>query len=164
MQVPPEEERFAKNAAIMAEAIYTGMKKLNDDGHNVDLNMIQLAIAVIKNFNPHDLIQGFITNGHDTCWDKIRDRDETFFIENVTTIFAPLPMDMVLIFKDLFLAVDKNNKPIVSNDLKQSIWKLFDAMVKIAIKYIHKHRKSNTAFFSQVQLHSHANKWQVDLN
>jgi len=164
MQVPPEEERFAKNAVIMAEAIYMGMKKLNDEGHtDVNLPFIQLAIAMIKDFDRHDLIQGFIKNGHDQCWDKIKARDETFFVDNVTSIFAPLPMNMVIIFKDLFIAVDKQGKPIVSHDLKQSIWQLFDAMIKIAIKYIHKQRKTDISFFKEVQLHQHAATWQVQL-
>jgi hypothetical protein len=177
MSVAPEEERFAKNTTIMAQAIHESVQKLYNAGYQtVDPNVVAFAVTVISAFDKHFLIQGFIENSHTKCWDSIKKRDEKFFIENANEVFKYLPMDKVNLFKDLFLTKDSQGNSVVSQSLKNQLWELFDAMIKISIKYIHKNRTPysyqspegvfNTygaSFFNEVDLNHHASVWGVKL-
>lgn len=165
MQQPAEEERFKSNAIVMTKALQTGLQKLKNEGYEVDLTVVTMASALIVGFQPHYLITEFIKNSHMKCWDKIKERDEKFFVENVSTIFEYLPMDSVNLFKDLFLTKDIHGQNVISQKLKNEIWSLFDAMIKISIKYIHKHRKMvdgryTVSFFDDVDLEHHITNWQ----
>lgn len=177
MNLPPEEERFAKNATIMAQAVLEGVKCLYDAGYKtINPTTIELAVTVISAFNKHYLIQGFIENSHEKCWDNIKNRDEKFFIDNASSIFKYLPMDKVDLFKDLFLTTDAKGNSVVSQSLKNQLWSLFDTMIKISIKYIHKHRNPHSyftdagprnaygsSFFDEVNIAHHADVWKVQL-
>jgi hypothetical protein len=172
-QLPPEEERFAKNAAIMAEAVYESVLILYNAGYKtVDPGMIKLVTAVISGFDKHFLIKGFIENSHEKCWDNIRNRSEVFFVEQAADIFKYLPVDKVNLFKDLFTTVDNSGHSVVSQNLKDQLWDLFDVMVKISIKYVHKNRKPyndgvknlyREEFFKDVNIPYHSNAWEVQL-
>jgi hypothetical protein len=172
-----EEERFAKNANILAQAIHESLTKLYNSGHKtIDPTMVKMASALISAFDKHYLIQGFIENSHDKCWLYIKDKNEEFFLKNSSEIFKYLPMDRVNLFVDLFTTRDKNGIFVISDDLKDEIWGLLQAMVKIAIKYIHRMRspkciiqnnvKNNTydaQFFDEVDLEKHAKIWNINL-
>ena len=139
MNTIPEEERFAKNTIIMAQAVHESIKRLYDSGYKtIDPNIIGFAVTIISAFDKNYLIQGFIEASHIKCWDSIKRRDEDFFIYNANDIFKHLPMDKVNIFRDLFLMKDSNGKSVISDSLKEQLWELFDAMVKISIKYVHR--------------------------
>lgn len=173
----PEEERFARNAIIMAQAVSECVQQLYSAGYKtVDPTLIMFAANVISAFDRSFLIQGFIENSHAHCWDKIKGRDEIFFTNNVSEVFKYLPMDKVNLFKDLFLTKDVNGNSVVSQGLKNQVWNLFDAMIKISIKYIHKHRSPysyqgphgivNTygaQFFDEVDIGYHSQVWGVKL-
>lgn len=177
MSVAPEEERFAKNTTIMAQAVHESVQKLYNGGYKtVDPGMVAFAVTVISAFDKHFLIQGFIENSHEKCWDSIKGRNEIFFIENASDIFKYLPMDKVNLFKDLFLTKDPQGNSVISQSLKNQLWDLFDAMIKISIKYIHKHRSPYSyqtdtgivnayaaSFFDEVDLNRHAGVWGVKL-
>lgn len=177
MSVAPEEERFAKNTTIMAQAVHESVQKLFNAGYKtVDPTLVSIAVSVISAFDKHYLIQGFIENSHEKCWDGIKKRDEIFFVENASDIFRYLPMDKVNLFKDLFLTKDPQGNSVVSQSLKNQLWDLFDAMIKISIKYIHKNRcpysyQTNdglanaygASFFDEVDLNKHASVWGVKL-
>lgn len=177
MSVAPEEERFAKNTTIMAQAVHESITKLFDAGYKtVDPMLVQMAVIVISGFDKHYLIQGFIENSHEKCWDGIKKRDEVFFVDNAKHIFKYLPMDKVDLFKDLFFTKDVNGNNVISQSLKDQLWGLFDAMIKISIKYIHRQRSPysyqtengmvNTygaQFFEEVDLQRHASVWNVKL-
>jgi hypothetical protein len=174
----PEEERFSKNATIMTQAIQEGIQRLYDSGYQtVDPILVSTASVLIASFNKHYLIQGFIDNSHDTCWDKIKARDEEYFVNHASDIFKYLPMDKVNLFKDLFLTKDINGRGVVSNSLKEQIWELFDAMIKIAIKYVHKGRAPysystasglcnayDASFMDYVNIDKHAQVWGLKLD
>jgi hypothetical protein len=178
MSSAPEEERFAKNTIIMAQAVHESIKRLYDAGYKtVDPNLVALAVTVIAAFDKHYLIQGFITNSHDKCWDGIKKRDEVFFVNNASDIFRYLPMDKVNLFKDLFLTKDSQGNSVISQSLKNQLWDLFDAMIKISIKYIHKGRGPysfltdegvintyGSSFFDEVDLNRHTRVWGLNLD
>lgn len=177
MSVAPEEERFSKNTTIMAQAVHESVQKLFNAGYKtVDPTLVSIAVSVISAFDKHYLIQGFIENSHEKCWDGIKKRDEIFFVENASDIFRYLPMDKVNLFKDLFLTKDPQGNSVVPQSLKNQLWDLFDAMIKISIKYIHKNRcpysyQTNdtlanaygASFFDEVDLSKHASVWGVKL-
>lgn len=69
----PEEERFAKNTVIMIEAVHDSILKLYNAGYKtVDPTIVKLAASVITAFDKEFLIQGFIENSHEKCWDAIK--------------------------------------------------------------------------------------------
>lgn len=177
MSTAPEEERFAKNTTILAQAVHEGIKRLYEAGYKtIDPNLVELAVTVISTFDKHYLIQGFIESSHEKCWDNIKRRDEIFFVQNASDIFKYLPMDQVNLFKDLFNTKDANGNSVVSQSLKDQLWDLFDAMIKISIKYIHNNRAPysystsdgprnayGSSFFDEVNIAHHAGVWKVNL-
>lgn len=177
MSVAPEEDRFATNTTIMAQAVSESITRLYNAGYKtVDPNLVQMAVIVISGFDKHYLIQGFIENSHEKCWDGIKSRNEVFFVDNAKDIFKYLPMDKVDLFRDLFFTKDSQGKNVISNSLKNQLWDLFDAMIKISIKYIHRQRAPysyptetgtvnayGSSFFEEVDLAHHASVWGVKL-
>jgi len=175
--IPPEEERFAKNTVIMAQAVETSISKLYNAGYQVvNPIIIKMATGVVQSFDKEYLIQGFIENSHQKCWGEIKQRNETFFVANASDIFKYLPMDKVNLFKDLFTIKDSSGKSVISQDVKDEIWGLFDAMIKISIKYVHRKREPYSyidneyvinayklSFFDDIDLNHHANIWSVKL-
>lgn len=178
MSVAPEEERFAKNTTILAQAIQECIQKLYNAGYKtVDPSLVALAVSLISAFDKRHLIQGFIDNSHEYCWDQVKDRSEDFFVENASDVFKHLPMDKVNLFKDLFTTKDPQGVSVISQSLKNQIWDLFGAMIKISIKYIHRDRDPysyqnengelvhtyGASFYDEVDLHRHAKVWEVKL-
>ena len=154
-------------------AIHDCVTKLYNAGYKtVNPVMVLLAKSVIGSYDKDYLIKGFIQNSHQTCWDKIKARDEEYFSEHSGEIFKYLPMDKVNLFKDLFTTKDRNGVCVVSEDLKNEIWTIFGAMVKISIKYVHKGRQPyssgeekfyGTEFFPEVDLDRHSSVWGLKL-
>ena len=137
MSQPPEEDRFSRNATIMAQAVQEGVQNLYDAGYQtVSPVIVSVVAAVISSFDKKVLIEGFIDNSYRQCWEKIRLRDEVFFVENASQVFQYLPVDKVNLFKDLFTTKDKNGNSVVPEDIKDQVWNLFDSMIKISIKYV----------------------------
>ena len=176
MNVAPEEERFAKNTIIMAQAVHDSISRLYNAGYKtVNPKLVELAVTVISAFDKHYLIQGFIENSNE-IWDSIKKRDENFFVENASNIFKYLPMDKVNLFKDLFQTKDSSGRSVLSESLKKQLWDLFDAMIKISIKYIHKGRSPyscssaegfvstyGASFFDEIDLKHHSSVWNIKL-
>ena len=177
-QLPPEEERFAKYAGTMTEAVYESILTLFNAGYKtVDPQLVAFAGMLIKSLEKHQLIHGFISNSHIKCWDSIKRRNEQYFIENASDIFKYLPMDKVELFKDLFNTVDAYGSSVIAQETKDELWDLFDVMVKCAIKYVHKHRQPYSvrnsngsiteyygqSFFDEVDLHRHVKTWGLTL-
>jgi hypothetical protein len=175
--IKPEEERFTDTAVMLSKAIHHNITILCNMGYKtIDPNTIDLITKGIPYFGHHQLIQGFIQNSHKLCWNKIKERNEQFFVENAGDIFQYLPTGEVNLFKDLFTTKDKNGVNIIEQDIKTQIWKLFDAMIKISIKYIHKNRSPYSqkndevvncfyerSFFDEVDIKIHSNLWNVTL-
>ena len=177
--IAPEEVRFAKNTSILASCLHELIHKLFESGYKtIHPDIVLVASQIIKTFDAHYLIQGFIENSHESCWDSIHSRNEKFFLENAKDIFQYLPMDKVNLFTDVFLTHNVEGKSVISQESKDQLWNLFAAMTKIAIKYIHKHRSPYSyysdeegemveaygkPFFDQVNLSHHAKTWGVEL-
>lgn len=165
--LPPEEVRFAKNVVVLAQAVHKGVTDLYEKGYQtVNPTLVGLVVGVLESYDKEVLIQGFIANSHLECWDKILERKENFFVENADKIFADLPASTVGLFKDLFLTKDELGNSVVSKELKDKIWTLFDQLVKVSIKYIHRKRGPSLrgytlSFFDEVDIGYHVAKWKV---
>lgn len=177
MSGKPEEERFSDIAVQLSQAIHYCVTDLFNMNYNtVDPALVLLVTNIMQRFDKHTLIQGFIENSHIECWDKIKKRDEEYFVENASNIFKYLPSGQVNLFKDLFTTKDSNGVSVIDQDTKNQIWKLFDVMIKISIKYVHKNRLPYSVkesctfnkyyerdFFIDVKVEQHAETWGVVL-
>ena len=174
MSIPSEAERFASNTEILIGAIYECVTKLYNSGYKtVNPILVLFAKTVISGYDKDYLIKGFIQNSHEVCWDNIKSRNEEYFAENSADIFKYLPMDKVNLFKDLFTTKDRDGNSVVSQELKNEVWTIFGAMVKISIKYVHKGRKPytsqgekhySTEFFPEIDIEKHAATWGLNLD
>lgn len=183
--LPPVEERFANNCRILLEAIKDGIIQLRAAGYakSVDPGLVDLAILMLAPYDKHKLIQGFIRNSHSECWDQINERNEIFFSVNAAKIFHALPMDIIVVFKDMYETKDASGNSVVPDKTKQEIWVLLDNMVKGAIKYTHSLREPRTVtidgrvekkytrsltgdlkLLESVDLDRHCAKWNVKLD
>lgn len=175
--LPPEEERFSITTGQLADLIHESVSQLCNSGYKtVDPQLIQMVSQIIQCYDKKYLIEGFIENSHRLCWNSIHKRDEEFFVKNAGTIFQYLPMDKVDLFKDLFHTKDQNGNSVIQQNLKDQLWRLFEVMVKISIKYVHKNRmpysinngketisKYSVQFFEDVDINHHAALWKIAL-
>lgn len=169
-----ESKRFSDNMEILIDAVHDCVTKLHSEGYKtINPIFVLLAKGVIGSYDKDHLIRGFIRNSHNKCWDNIKNRDEIFFSENSGEIFKELPMDKVNLFKDLFTTKDRNGASVVSDALKNEIWVIISAMVKISIKYVHKGRQPYSIgdeklygvdFFSEVDVNYHSTVWGLKLD
>lgn len=159
----PEEERFSLVTANMIDAIHYGVSNLHKKGlTTIEPNNVKFVGAFISSFDKHLLIQEFIKKSH-AHWDKIKERNEDFFITHSSSVFSFLPTAYVSMFTDLFTAVDKDGKKVVQQNLKDDIWGIFDAMVKISIKYTNKTQLKGDDMLGDVNVSKHATLWGVTL-
>ena len=175
--IAPEEVRFSKNATILANALYESIETLYNAGYQtINPSLIQMAATMISSFDKHYLIQGFIENSHIKCWDLIKVKNEEFILKNSGEIFKYLPMNKVNLFVDLFTTKDQNGNFVISDDLKEEIWTILQAMVKISIKYVHKMRTPQcviinnnieniytSSFFDDIDLNKHCKVWNITI-
>lgn len=177
-QLPPEEERFHKNCIAMVSLVQHCVRELNKAGHS-SINDLTLSMAstVISSFDHTYLIQGFIENSHVECWDQIKKRDEDFFLKNASSIFKQLPVEQINLFADLFRIKDVNGNSVIPQADKDKLWAIFDAMIKICIKYVHRNRAPysklvdsattnlyHNSFFDEVDVNYHATNWGLKLD
>jgi hypothetical protein len=85
-------------------------------------------------------------------------------------------MNKVNLFVDLFTTKDQNGNFVISDDLKDEIWTILQAMVKISIKYVHKMRTPQcviinnnieniytSSFFDDIDLNKHCKVWNITI-
>jgi len=179
MSVPPEEERFMANVLDLCDLIHELSTICWDEGvQDVNPTLIVLAKAYLQNYSKVEMIETYIYYSH-KYWDEVRSRNEEFFVEHAGEIFAHLPVKKgnISAFKMLFTAKDSSGEHIIIQEDRDAIWDMFDSLVKICIKYIHKVRdcqliekdgkmrpKYMKNKFPQIKVREHAKKWDVELD
>jgi len=173
-KIPSHEERFKINASDLANLIKELILDCKDEGIT-DINpmLVDLASEFIKAYDDKKLISSFIEKSKD-YWIQIYNRDETFFYENVSSVFGELPLNQINAFKILFNNNQKNN--VITDEDKEDIWSYFDSFIKISIKYIHDVRcptivyKDNkmkkvykNKIFPSIPLSKYAKLWNIEL-
>lgn len=132
----------------------------------VNATLLSLGDLYLKNQNQQDLLDNLIRKSHETCWDRIYEKNENFFIENAGVIFAAFE-NHVGVFKVIFTALDMNGQKIIGDDIRDDIWLVLKGIVSIAIKYIHNGRcpmpgpRYTLPFFDMVNLSYHIPKWEI---
>jgi hypothetical protein len=184
--LPPPEVRFAANCENLAAAIKDGIINIQQAGFSVNVNpsMIDLATSLLQAYDKKLLIEGFIKNSHQECWDQINQRNEIFFDKNAAKIFKILPMDTINLFRDLYFTKNARGESVVTSDIKDGVWSILDAMIKIAIKYTHAMRgpilqknaagdmvvvytnklPENLKFLEEVNIEKHSKTWKIQLD
>lgn len=186
---PSPEERFHANVVGLGELLYDIVKEVNGKGYEiVTPSMIELTVRVLEKLDHVTVIHTFISKSYegeriaefkDHCWEKIRGRDRTFFLQNAGKIFSDLPMvptNSVNAFSKMFSLKDAEGNFVVSKEDEEEIWEYFESLVKIAIKYIHEkrhpvliHRESEeirryeNRAFENIDIVRHARSWGIDL-
>lgn len=143
-QNPPEEVRFMTNLLDLADLVHELASTCWDAGrHDVNPSLVAIAQNFLESYDANELIDVFIRNSH-MYWDKIRDRNEDFFISNAHVVFQNLPVktDSINAFKVFFEAKNDKGEYIIIKEDRDAIWDMFDSLVKICIKYVHKARGS----------------------
>lgn len=181
----PEEKRFSANVIRLCEHVHRVVSKYHNKGYtSIDPALILFGQVILTGMSETDLINAFIkyTPMH---WNKIKTRQRSFFIENANDIFKDFPTTHVDAFKTLFTIKIPDEKKgesmryLITDDDEdtQAFWALFDSLVKITIKYIHRRRdphiSNSAAGFSVVyrndKFESHLNlaelskEWGINL-
>ena len=168
-QPPPHEERFKSNMESLTKVLYGYFQNLYSRNiTKIQPNTILIAQGVVEAYNPIAVLENYIEYSKD-FWPKIAARDDSFMVENCHEIFRDIPTsnpdELIRTFKTLYtsrIILDKstNNEIVVTPDdpryndghnvltdsEKDTIWRLFTAMTKISIKYIHDKREPIAKF------------------
>lgn len=137
------QSRFKDNMIDMIEFCRTMVVDLTKRKYSVvNPKLIEIGGAYLKeNFDDISLIEGFIFRSV-KHWDKIKDRDENFFIQHSNAIFGEkIPIDIIKMFTNLFTMKDNTGKPVLHQDDRDIIWEYFESFVRISIKFVHEKRR-----------------------
>ena len=177
-QNPPEEQRFITNVLDLTDLVHE-LATICWDAGRKDINprLVMIAENFLETYDPVQLIEVFIKHSH-MHWEKVRTRDENFFIENAHLIFQQLPVDTSNInaFKVFFTAKDEKGEYIIVHEDREAIWDIFNSLIKICIKYVHKVRvvklvKTKQGIrpaytnkkFPEIKVREQAKLWNIDL-
>lgn len=139
--IPSHEERFHNNMIDLGKLLHELISTCYDRGITiVNPVLVPMAMTYVEGMEKRKVIENFIERSKHV-WDKILQRDESFFAENTQQLFMDLPNDAVKAVATLFTARDKEGKYIISEDDREAIWVFFDSFLKICIKYIHDKRE-----------------------
>ncbi len=141
-QNPPEEVRFMTNVLDLTDLVHELATVCWNAGRkDINPHLVAIAENFLESYDPNELIDVFIRHSY-MHWEKIHDRDEDFFISNAHVIFQHLPVDTNSInaFKVFFEAKNDRGEYIIPKEDRDAIWNIFDSLVKICIKYVHKVR------------------------
>lgn len=144
-KLPPPEERFHQVAVAIATNLHNIICDLEKEKKHIDVksSVTQFGYDLIRLFPPKKLIKGFTARSY-TTWNKIIDRDESFFISSADTLFAELPSEDVHAFKKL-VEKDANGSRLIDDDDVEMFWRSFTSLVRIMISYLHDKYKSSPA-------------------
>lgn len=183
----PDHERFHKCYLGMIDTIHDAIAELHAAGRvSITPEMVTFIRPMVANVDPRKSMQQFITSSHETCWDHVKTRNTQELLLHANDIVkglfsGGLPIDVVSIFKTILEARHPNGTLVVSADIIDGIWESFEALIKIALKYIHNGRNPHTClrevkgakvptkvygakFFDDVNMAHHVPLWGVKLD
>lgn len=171
-------ERFSSNLKDLCELTVDTLNFLISKGYTDVPNptLMTLASLFVNSFNDNAKIEKFIERSNEH-WDKIRQCDESFFIENARDIFADkVSMENIDMFSSIFKLKNPKGEFAVTKDTRESFWEFFHALVKISIRYIHQERNPyklvfgdeiveeyEYEFVDHIDLKHHSGNWGVTL-
>lgn len=134
------EHRFQDNVLSLCDLIYDMVSDARSKGYvAINPDTVIFCKGILEKYPASKLIEGFIRTS-EPDWDRIYDRDDSYFLTNADKIFGDLPTASVTAFRDLFTLKDSNGSPFVGKEDRDVISEYFETFVKIAINYIHQKR------------------------
>ena len=115
-------------------------------------------------------IQSFVTKTY-KHWGKINNRDNTFFLENASSLFSSFKSSQINAFQVLF-KVDKDGNENVSKTNKDEMWEIFIDLISIGMEITHLRRipkQTNEKkiygkkFIPEIKLREYAKIWKIKL-
>ena len=84
-----EEERFNANIKVAIDLVHELISLCYDNGiRQISPALIVLAGKYVLGIDKKELIEIFIENTYEECWEKIRNKNESFFIEHSDKILV----------------------------------------------------------------------------
>lgn len=147
------EERFRKRLLELGDYIHDLISYCWTNNYKlVDPCVVKLALDAIATYEKSFLIETFIKYSQ-IHWEKIRLKDERFFIEDFESIFHFMSQEKLQkmdLFKRLLELKKNNGEPALGKAARNAIWMMLHILVKASIEYLREHRELQTD--SQVKL------------
>ena len=174
---PTAEVRFKTNMLDCFDFIKNLLLNLSSK-KLIEVNPIMMEFAgnVLSGYDNHEMIESFIRRSH-SYWDRVYDREKSFFQKEAKKIFEGIPGDSIDKFSSMFNSYLLNGKPhllkegesltkegqlvnkegqvlhsqiipYISNEDEEALWSFNHSMVRICIKYIH-HKRRPVAVMTQ---------------
>jgi hypothetical protein len=135
--------------------------------------MIEIGRDYVEKLNTDEKVNtivSFINNSHLYWLDEIKNRKEEFFLKHSNKIFSYFG-NKINIFKTLF-----EDKKIINEEDRKTIWLYIESFVRQSIKYIHESRNPTRVVFEQkyqnvytrsfmddIPLSNYARAWNIKL-
>ena len=135
-------ERFYENLIDFGRLITELVSICHEKHVNViHPTLLQIGIDYVAGMDKVKIIENFIESSKGV-WDKIVNRDETFFSEkqNGEKLFVGLPNVVEHIYV-LLTSRDEDGLPLITDEDKMAVWNYADSWLRICIRYIHDKRK-----------------------
>ncbi len=163
-------QRFHSNLVDFVDMM---LELMPENYKGLSWSLLELGKKYIESYSLKDKRQALITfiNKSNKYWsDQIKNKKESFFLEHSNEIFSYFG-DKVNIFKSMF-----EDKKILTQDDKATIWLYIESFVKQSIKFIHSNRQPTRTFYQQkyqnvytkefmedIDLTFHSRMWKVKL-
>lgn len=133
------------------------------------LSNMESADPIVETF----LNRSFGKNEDNTCkgdmtnWRKIKEKDDTFIINNASVLFHGLPQSEIDQISKMFSITDVNGNKLLPASEKELLWKTLTSFVQCSIRYIHhKRMPSSTGYtveYRKVSVRELVKEWNVKM-
>lgn len=165
----PPEERFVNRVVDFCDFF----KQILDEAtaNEIDIPVSGFVMDIIKNFikkeNPGKAVQTFILKG-ESSFHLILERDQNYFRNHASTLFADIPEKHVKGFNSLFDVKKKDGTLLINEPVQGQLWELLESLVRNAICYVHLTRKPDPvtkkyteAFFPSISIKKMVEMWKI---
>lgn len=142
MTTAPPAQRFRDNCVALATYCASLVDTANKEGlTELDPVYVRAGVMFLEHgCSATEMIEAYINYSY-KYWTQIHAKDERFFHENVTKVFPMWDPKVVDMFRALFEARRPNGAPLIAQEQKDHIWKIFQSLVKISIHHISEARQ-----------------------
>lgn len=151
----PAETRFHTVLCQLADKLNNIVKDMGEDGRQpISPILSNVAVEFVKSYTDHkSVINKFIIKSYDH-WDRIRNRDLTFFRNSASVVFGDIPMSGINdIFNSALDTKKEDGTNYVTQDTIDDIWRRFDFLLNISISYLHDNSGPSSEIKDGKQIH-----------
>jgi hypothetical protein len=134
------ENLFYSNFEILLKFTTDIINFSNEKGEKTEITpeILSAGSMYIQFLDRKSIIKGFIKRSL-KYWDKIKNKDEEFLINNCSVLFNELDEKYIDDFSRLF-TLKKNGEYFLPQGTRDSLWEILTEMIICCIKYIHQER------------------------